>query len=67
LLGGLQIDHQLEFCRLFYRQTGGLCVLQDFVDKIGGVPAEFKLWRVHDLADDQESLSYLALRGNLSG
>ena len=38
LLGGLQIDHQLELGRLLDRQVGRLGAFQDFVHVGGGAP-----------------------------
>jgi len=36
--GGLEIDHQLEFCRLLDRQIGRLDALQDFLHESGAEP-----------------------------
>ena len=38
LLRCLEINHQLEFRRLFHRQIGGLGALEDFVHVDGGAP-----------------------------
>ena len=37
-LGGNQIDHDLELCRLFNRQFSGLCPAQNLVDILGRAP-----------------------------
>src|SRR5262245_25433541 len=39
-LGGLEIDHQLEFGRLFNRHVGRLGAIQDFGDLQGSMLAE---------------------------
>ena len=38
--GGLEIDHQLEFCRLLHGEVGGLGALQDLVHVRGAAPVE---------------------------
>src|SRR5512145_3189506 len=42
LLGGFQIDHQLEFGRLFDRQSGRLYALQNFGDGYGGAAIQVR-------------------------
>ena len=38
LLGGLEIDDELEFLRLLDGNVGGLGAFQDLVDKVSGAP-----------------------------
>src|SRR6185503_21104514 len=38
LLGGFEIDEQLEFSRLLHRKIGGFGALKDFIDVSGGAP-----------------------------
>src|SRR4030095_8563052 len=37
-LGGLEVDHQLELCRLLDREVAGLGALEDLVSVDGGTP-----------------------------
>jgi len=36
LLGGFEIDHQLEFSRLLDRKVGRFCAFEDLIDVSGG-------------------------------
>ena len=36
LLGGLEIEHQIELDRLLYREIGGFCALENLVDEYRG-------------------------------
>src|ERR1044071_3379114 len=40
LLGRLQIDHELELCRLLYGELGRFCAFEDFVDISGRAPIQ---------------------------
>jgi hypothetical protein len=39
--GGLEVDHQLVFCRRLHRQVGGLLALEDAIDITGGAAVKF--------------------------
>ena len=61
MLGGFQIDNQLELRRLFHREVGGLSALKNLVDVGGGLPVQISLvrpvghepTRVHELAGSE--------------
>src|SRR5215831_237071 len=62
LLGGFEADNQLEFRRLFDRQIGGLCSLQDFVHVSGGAAVE--IGQIHAVEHETASLHVLWSRVN---
>jgi len=55
-LGGLEVDDQIQFGRLFYRKVGGLLTFEDTIDVTGAVPE-----LVHDI-DSQRGLPLRGLR-----
>ena len=50
LLGGFQIDHQLEFCWLLYGEVTRLGTLQNFVHINSGTPVQ--VGNAHAVADE---------------
>src|SRR5262249_43888616 len=41
-LGGLEVDHQLEFCRLLYRKVARFCPIDHLNDKSGRTPGQIR-------------------------
>src|SRR5262249_118521 len=58
-VGGLTIDHQVEFGRLLDRQVAGLCTLENLVDKRRGATEEIE--EVLAIAHQPTSLHVIAL------
>src|ERR1700730_13201467 len=58
-VGGLTIDHQVEFGRLLDRQVAGLCTLENLVDERRG--ATEKIEEVLAIAHQPTSLHVIAL------
>src|SRR5262245_29583114 len=58
-IGGLTIDHQMEFGRLLDRQVAGLCALENLVDERRGATEEIE--EVLAIAHQPTSLHVIAL------
>src|SRR5438132_11696926 len=59
-LGGLEVDDELELCRLLHWEVRRLCTLKDFVHESGGSPEQVR--EVRRVCQKAASLDVLSLR-----